>query len=113
MNGLPGTVNEYGNFFQPYDRSIPERFTGDVALDSYPVDKFTQNMISNYAIEGMDGKGENPQPNGKFYLSKDSARKASTEVLCTHFAQCGAEGEKFLGLRYDDAWNYYDVNKTG
>ena len=70
-------------------------------------------MISNYAIEGMDGKGENPQPNGKFYLSKDSARTASVEVLCTHFAQCGAEGEKFLGLRYDDAWNYYDVNKTG
>ena len=41
LNGFPGTQNEYGDYFQPYTRSIPERFTGDVALDSYPVDKFT------------------------------------------------------------------------
>tara|TARA_B110000285_G_C14944034_1_gene523437 strand:- start:328 stop:609 length:282 start_codon:yes stop_codon:yes gene_type:complete len=70
-------------------------------------------MISNYAIEGMDDKGKDPKPSGKFYLTKDSARRAAAEVLCTHFAQCGAEGEKFLGLRYDESWNYYDVNKTG
>ena len=43
-------------------------------------------MLSNYAVEGMDDKGENPHPNGKFYLTKDSARKASAEVICTHFA---------------------------
>ena len=102
-----------GDFMQPYDRTIPERFTGDVSLDSYPVDKFTQNMLQKYAIEGIEGKGANPQPTGKFYLTKDSARKASTEVVCTHFAQCGEDAEKFLTLRYDDAWNYYDVNKTG
>jgi len=70
-------------------------------------------MIANYALEGMDGKGSNPQPNGKFYLTKDSAKKAAKEVLCTHFAQCKEDGDKFLTLRYEDAWNYYDVNKTG
>ena len=114
MNGLPGTVNEYGNWIAPYTRTIPERFTGNVALDSYPVDTFTQSMLNKYAIEGIEDKGkENPRPNGKFYLTKDSARKAAAEVVCTHFAQCGAEGENFLKLRYDDAWNYYDVNKTG
>jgi len=64
-------------------------------------------------IESIDGKGENPKPSGKFYLSKDNARKAAVEVLSTHFGLKGAEGEKFLGLRYEDAWNYYDVNKTG
>lgn len=70
-------------------------------------------MLNKYAIEGMDGKGKDPKPSGKFYLTKDSARKAAGEVLCTHFAQCKEEGEAFLKLRYDDAWNYYDVNKTG
>jgi hypothetical protein len=113
MNGLPGTVNEMGNWIAPYSRSIPERFTGDVALDSYPVDKFTQNMLTKYAIEGISDKGKDPKPSGNFYLTKDSARKAAGEVLCTHFAQCKGEGEDFLKLRYDDAWNYYDVNKTG
>merc|ERR1719263_1352438 len=117
LNGLPGTVNEFGNYFAPYNRDIPVRFTGDVALDSYPVDKFTQNMLTKYAIEGIDNKnakdGADPVPNGKFYLTKDSARKAAAEVVCTHFALCKDEGENFLNLRYDDAWNYYDVNKVG
>ena len=70
-------------------------------------------MITNYAIEGLADKGKDPKPDGKFYLTKDSARKAATEVICTHFAQCGEEGEKFLKLRYDEAWDYYDVNKVG
>ena len=113
LNGVPGTQNEYGDYFQPYNRDIPERFTGDVAIDSYPVDKFTQSMLNTYAVESIDGKGKDPKPSGKFYLTKDNARKAGAEVLATHFGLKGAEGEKFLALRYDDAWNYYDVNKTG
>tara|TARA_B110000285_G_scaffold189452_1_gene216126 strand:- start:774 stop:1058 length:285 start_codon:yes stop_codon:yes gene_type:complete len=71
-------------------------------------------MLQKYAIETIEDKGkEDPRPSGKFYLTKDAARKAAVEVLATHFSLKGAEGEKFLGLRYDDAWNYYDVNKTG
>jgi len=50
MNGFPGTVNDYGNFMDPYSREIPERFVGDAAQeDVVPVDKFTQNLITNYA----------------------------------------------------------------
>ena len=71
-------------------------------------------MLTKYAVEGISDKGkENPAPNGKFYLTKDSARKAAVEVICTHFALCNEEGEKFLNLRYNDSWNYYDVNQTG
>ena len=62
---FPGTVNEFGNFMDPYERTLPERFTGDEAIDSYPVDKFTQNLIKNYAVEGVDGmKVKSPKPNG-------------------------------------------------
>jgi hypothetical protein len=98
---------------QPYARDTPHPFVGEPAQTNYyPVDTFTQSMINNYAIEGVAGKKEdNPQPTGKFYLTKDSARKASVEVLCTHFAKCGAEGEKYLAFYYDDAWKYYDVNR--
>ena len=112
QDGHPGTQNEFGDFIQPYDRVIPERFE-DPAADSYPVDKFTQNMLKNYAVEGIADKDEDPKPNGSFYLSKDSARKSSLEVLCTHFAQCGGDGENYLKLHYEDAWNYYDVNRAG
>ena len=71
-------------------------------------------MLTKYAIEGIDDKGKDAvRPNGKFYLTKDAARKAAGEVLCTHFALCTDEGEKFLNLRYEDSWNYYDVNRVG
>jgi hypothetical protein len=43
-------------------------------------------MLTKYAIEGLEGKEKDPKPSGKFYLTKDSARKASVEVLCTHFS---------------------------
>lgn len=61
----------------------------------------------------MDKGKDDPRPSGTFKLTKEAARKAAVEVLDTHFSLKGEEGEKFLGLRYEDAWNYYDVNKTG
>ena len=112
-HGHPGTQNEFGDWIAPYSRVVPERFVDDAA-DSYPVDKFTQNMIKNYAVEGIADKGKDGvRPSGHFYLSKDAARKAAVEVLCTHFAQCTTSGEDYLSLHFDDAWNYYDVNKAG
>lgn len=57
MHEFPGTVNEYGNFMDPYNRVVPTIFTGDAADEGhYPIDKFTQNILNNYAIEGIDGK---------------------------------------------------------
>ena len=71
-------------------------------------------MLTKYAVEPIVDKGkDDPRPSGKFVLLKDAARKAAVEVLATHFSLKGDEAEKFLNLRYDDAWNYYDVNKVG
>ena len=71
-------------------------------------------MLNKYAVEGVEGKknGE-PQPTGWFYLTKEKAREAAAEVICTHFAKCKDEGKKFLDFYYEDAWNYYDVNRVG
>ena len=115
LHEFPGTVNENGNFMAPYERVYPERFVGDSAdQDYYPVDTFTQNILKSYAVEGITGKKEkNPRPNGHYSLSKDTARSAAAEVICTHFKKCGDEGKKWLDFYYEDAWNYYDVNRTG
>ena len=113
MHEFPGTVNEFGNYMDPYNRVVPERFVDENA-DSYPVDKFTQNMIKNYAVEGIDGKKEkDPKPTGRFFLSKATARRVAGEIVCTHFHKCGGDAEAFLNANYDDAWAYYDVNKEG
>ena len=54
MEDFPGTVNNNGNFKQPYTRNIPVNFVGDAADDLPVVDKYTQNVIKNVAIEGVD-----------------------------------------------------------
>ena len=115
MHEFPGTVNQNGNFMDSYERNLPHPFVGNAADDGYyPVDTFTQNMIKNYAIEGGRGqKQKDPAPTGSFYLTKDGARQAAAEVVCTHFKKCGDEAEKFLAFYYEDAWNYYDVNRVG
>jgi hypothetical protein len=81
MHEFPGTVNEFGNYMDPYNRVLPlgQVFVGDAADEGYyPVDKFTQNMLKNYAVEGVtDPKLKNPKPTGKFYLTKASARRAA------------------------------------
>merc|ERR1719198_786556 len=117
MNGFPGTVNDYGNFMDPYSRVIPERFVGDAAQeDVVPVDKFTQNLIANYATEGTTG-GKDPKPSGKFYISKAQAHTLAEEILCTHFKKCGAEATTWLDdpamHRWEHAWEYFDVLKAG
>ena len=117
LNGFPGTVNDYGNYMEPYSRVIPERFVGDAAQeDVVPVDKFTQNLIANYAKEGTTG-GKDPKPDGHFYITKAQSHKLAEEILCTHFSKCGADGTKWLDdadlNRFEHAWEYFDVLKAG
>lgn len=54
MHEFPGTVNEYGNWVDPYERVGPVIFTGDAADEGYvPLDRFTTNIIQNIADEGI------------------------------------------------------------
>lgn len=118
MEGFPGTVNEFGNYMDPYARKVPERFVGDAAQEDVPpVDKFTQNLITKYATEGHNGDKDHPKPNGKFYINRANALTVAKEVICTHFKKCGAEADEWLTsadlTRFDNAFNYFDVNKEG
>ena len=51
---FPGTINDFGNWMDPYERQVPEHFTGDSADANFIVDKFTQNVIKDHAIEGVN-----------------------------------------------------------
>ena len=115
LHEFPGTVTEYGNFVDPYNRVLPVRFQGDFAdTGYYPVDTFTQNILNKYAIEGIEGKKEkDPRKTGSFYLTKDLAREASKEVLCTNMKLCKEDGEAYLASHYEECWDYYDVNREG
>jgi len=114
MHKFPGTQNEMGNWVDPYMRNLPERFDGDEALDAYPVDKFTQNMIENYAVEGVDGlKVKNPVPNGRYFMRKSTLKQVAYEILATHFGLKGKEADAYLNDKFDYAFDYYDVNKDG
>jgi hypothetical protein len=104
----------------PYSREIPERFVGDAAQeDVVPVDKFTQNLIANYATDGTTGAkdGATPTPTGHFYISKAQAHTVAEEILCTHFKKCGADATTWLDdaalHRSEHAWEYFDVLKAG
>jgi len=122
MHEFPGTQNDYGDWIQPYERVLPERFQGDAAQeDVVPVDKFTQNLIENYATEGTTGGSKegkkDPKPTGHFYISKAQAHTVAEEILCTHFKKCGAEATTWLDdpalHRWEHAWEYFDVLKAG
>jgi hypothetical protein len=49
---------------------------------------FTQNVLKNFATEGVTGDGK---PDGHFFITKDQARELSKEVSQTHL---GYTGEK-------------------
>ena len=121
MEEFPGTVNQNGNFKQPYVRQIPPVFDGDSAAGDVN-DKYTQNLIINHAIEGVD-KGKKGKINKtagdamrthKFYMDKATARKLAVEILGTHFGKSEAEANAWLDSgKFQEAWNYWDVLDAG
>merc|ERR1712217_200360 len=72
----------------PYERVIPEHFTGETA------DTFTAKIIKEFALEGKDE--DTGKPNGKFTVTKAQTRKAAEEVLETHTGLKGADAEAHL-----------------
>ena len=104
-SGFEGNNHLGGEWRDPYERVVPEMFTGDTA------DTFTAKMIKDYAIEGQDK--DSGKPNGKFYITKDACKRASYEVLATHLGLRGAAADAHLKQYFDDVWDHMDVNHTG
>ena len=116
MHEFPGTVNEHGNWQDAYERVLPERFQGDAADGTAPVDKFTQNLIENYAVEAKTPKTDESaggEPTGKFWMSKSATNQAAREVLATHKGLTGAKLDTYMNTYFDKAWGHFDVNQVG
>ena len=104
--GFPGWYDEFPGTEEgapEYTREMPEHFA-DKHLD----DMFMNSMISKYAHEGRNKDGSK---NGKFYLDHDSGYQAAEEVVHTHLGLSGQALKDYLTYNYDEAWDYYDVNR--
>ena len=88
-----------------YDRVVPARFAADSD------DIFMRSMISNYALEGRDGK--TGEPTGVFTLNESGAKAAAQEVLATHKNLKGPELSKYMDTYWGKAWGHFDVNRVG
>ena len=64
-NGFGGNNHNGGQWVDAYNREIPHNF--DTSED-HPVDMFTQNVLSNFATEGVTKEGK---PDGHFFITKD------------------------------------------
>jgi hypothetical protein len=127
MHDFPGTVNEFGNYMDPYSRnsSIPDTFVGDSAQEGLPpVDKFTQNVVQNVALEGKNGNKTDAgfgTRTGSLYVTKAQGKTLAAEVACTHYQKCGDDANNWLDSddsytgksKYDAAWDHADVNNDG
>ena len=67
-------------------------------------------MISDFALEE---RGEDEQPNGRYYLDQTQARKAALEVAKTHLHLSGKALDDYMNYNFMDTWNYYDTAHDG
>jgi len=99
--------DDYGLGYVGYARVVPAPFAGDNT--DYPVDTFTQKFINDYAVE-EDKVG---LTNGTFVPTKEGVKAAALEYLQTTKEISRADAEKYVDEKFEDVWNYYDVNKEG
>jgi len=64
-SGFIGNNHNAGEWVDAYNREIPKDFAED---QDHPVDMFTQNVLKNFATEGVTGEGK---PDGHFFITKD------------------------------------------
>ena len=88
--------------YKTYIRDIPDRFETEAD------DTLMKSMYSKYAIEGEDKDG---LPNGRFWVTKASAKKACDEVVATHLRLTGKDKESYLEEQFPALWARFDVNE--
>ena len=86
-----------------YKRDMPDHFA-----DLHADDMFMNSMIEKYAHEDRNKDGTK---NGKFYLDKEAGFQAAQEIVATHLGLKGDALKNYLIAYWDEAWEYYDVNR--
>lgn len=66
-----------------------------------------RSVITNFAIEG---KGDDGEPNGKFFMNRNNFQALSNEVIQQHLGNKHAEQ---YGERIQKVWDHFDVLNKG
>ena len=98
----PAHMNGFGGY-HTYMRDTPDRFETEAD------DTLMKSMYANYATEGE----KNGLPSGHFWVTKDDAKKAGTEVVGTHLQLKGKELEAYVNSEFPALWTRFDVNEEG
>ena len=107
LDGFAGNNHNEGQWKDSYDRVVPGHLDD---TDGAPVDKFTANVISNYATEGVTKEG---MPSGQFFITRQQTMALAREVVTTHLAKKGKELDEYLKGKFATTWDHYDVNNEG
>merc|ERR1712227_953000 len=105
---FPGNKGTFGDWREPYERVVPERF--DSKVDD-TADTFTGKMIREFALETADK--DTGLPTGHFIMTKDATKKAAYEVLETHLGLKGGDADAHLNRYFEEVWNHFDVFRKG
>ena len=95
MNGFGG--------YHTYIRDTPDRFETEAD------DTLMKSMYATYATEG-EAAG---LPTGRFYVTKDNAKKACDEVVNTHLRLADKEKASYIEAQFPALWTRFDVNEEG
>ena len=71
-------------------------------------DIFMKSMIMTYALEGKNKDGT---PNHHFWMTKDQAKSAASEVLDNNKKLTNSAS--YLAEYFEKTWAHFDVNQAG
>ena len=95
MNGFGG--------YHTYIRDTPDRFETEAD------DTLMKSMYATYATEGE----KDDLPTGRFYVTKENAKKACDEVVNTHLHLKAKEKDEYIAAQFPALWTRFDVNEEG
>ena len=99
--GYSASMDGFGGY-KTYIRDIPDRFETEAD------DTLMKSMYETYAMESADKDG---LPTGRFWVTKESAKKAAAEVVGTHLRLDKKAEADYVDAQFPALWARFDVNE--
>ena len=98
--GYSASMDGFGGY-KTYIRDVPDRFETEAD------DTLMRSMYETYAMESADKDG---LPTGRFWVTKESAKKAAAEVVGTHLRLDKKAEADYVDAQFPALWARFDVN---
>ena len=99
--GYDASMDGFGGY-KTYIRDVPDRFETEAD------DTLMKSMYETYAMESADKDG---LPTGRFWVTKESAKKAAAEVVGTHLRLDKKAEADYVDAQFPALWARFDVNE--